>query len=189
MNIRKIASLFFIILFLFNVVGYRFLFDFMQQKINAQLEAGLDKNLYNESDLIELKLALNIPYQTSWSGFQRCDGEVQIGGIIYKYVKRRVLNDTLYLMCIPNTRKMHLENAKNKMVAKANGIAKHDNSQKSDKSSRSFSLKNVYDNFSFVYNLLTPDKNILHFLPAKDSPHLLSSPHVSPEQPPDFMEA
>lgn len=189
MNLRKIASLFFIILFLFNVIGYRLLFDFMQQKINAKLEAGLDNNLYNESDLIELKVALNIPYQTSWSGFQRCDGEIQIDGIIYKYVKRKVSNDTLYLMCIPNTRKMHLENAKNNLVAKANGFAKHDNSRKSDKSSGLFSLKNVYDNFSFVYTFLTSDKNISTFLPARDSADLLSSPHLFPEQPPDFMEA
>ncbi|HEY9341006.1 MAG TPA: hypothetical protein VIQ23_05465 [Hanamia sp.] len=186
---KKIASLFFIVLFLFNVVGYRFVIDFMQHKVNAQLEEGLDNNLYNESELVELKVPLNLPYQTSWAAFQRCDGEIQIDGILYKYVKQKVANDTLYLMCIPNTKKMHLETARNDLFAKANGIAQHDNSQKSDKAAGPQNPQSVYDDFSFVYNFLIPDENTRNFLPALDSPHLLSSPHMSPEQPPDFMEA
>ena len=164
----------------------------MQQKVNAQLETGLDNNLYNESELVELKVPLNLPYQTSWSAFQRCDGEIQIDGILYKYVKQKVANDTLYLMCIPNQKKMHLETTRNDLFAKANGIAQHDNSQKSNKAPAPLSLKNlqsVYDDFSFVYSFLTPDENTRNFLPALDSPHLLSSPHVSPEQPPDLMKA
>lgn len=190
MNLKKLASLFFIFLFLFNVVGYRFVFDFVQQKINTQLEAGLDNNLYDESELVELKLALNLPYQTSWTSFERCDGEIQIDGIIYKYVKQKVYNDTLYLLCIPNTQKMHLETTKNDLVAKANGIAQHDNSQNPDKTSGPASLKNpqsVYDDFSFEYSFLIPDNNSRNFLPALNSPHLLSATHTSPEQPPDFL--
>ncbi|MEO5650480.1 MAG: hypothetical protein ABIR03_11235, partial [Ginsengibacter sp.] len=90
------------------------------------------------------------------------------------------------------TQKMHLETARNDLFAKANGIAQHDNSQKSDKAAGPLSLKNlqsVYDDFSFVYSFLTPDENTRNFLPALDSSNLLSSPHLSREQPPDFMKA
>lgn len=189
MILKKIAALFFIVIFLFNVVGYRFALDFIQHKVNTQLEEGLDNHLYNESELVELKVPLNLPYQTSWAAFRRCDGEIQIGGTLYKYVKRKVANDTLYLMCIPNTQKMRLETVRNDLIAKANGIAQHDNSQKSDKAAGAQSPQSVYDDFSLVYSFLIPDENSCNFLPALDSPHLLSSPHTSPEQPPDFLES
>ncbi|HEX7457204.1 MAG TPA: hypothetical protein VF301_02115, partial [Ginsengibacter sp.] len=103
---KKVAALFFIALFLFNLFGYRLVVQYMQQKVSNQLEASLDKNLYSDAQLIELKVPMNLPYQTNWSAYQRYDGEIEVDGIMYKYVKRKVANDTLYLMCIPNTKKM-----------------------------------------------------------------------------------
>ena len=85
----------------------------MQQKTDKKLEARLDNHSYDESQLIELKIPINVAYQTTWTSYQRCDGEITIDGIMYKYVKRKLTNDTLYLMCIPNSAKMRLEVAKN----------------------------------------------------------------------------
>ena len=80
--------------------GYRFVADYMQQRSDKQLEAHLDKNNYKESELIELKVPIHLPYQTTWAEFERYDGEVELNGILYKYVKRKVVNDTLVLLCI-----------------------------------------------------------------------------------------
>src|SRR6185295_4704314 len=91
-----------------------------------QLEARLDKDHYNESELIELKVAIHLPYQTSWSHFERYDGEVQLNGILYKYVKRKVINDTLVLLCIPNQEKMNLQTAKNDFFKNTNDLANTD---------------------------------------------------------------
>ncbi len=74
-----------------------------------KLEKQLDANLYSEDDLIELKLAINLPYQTNSADYERYDGEVEYDGVIYKYVKRKVYNDTLYLKCLPNVNKMSQE--------------------------------------------------------------------------------
>ena len=120
---KKATALFFITLFLFNLFGYRLLVEYMQHKASDQLEAKLDKNLYDESQLIELKVPINLPYQTNWSAYQRFDGEIEIDGIMYKYVKRKVANDTLYVMCIPNTKKMRLETAKNDFFKLSNDFA------------------------------------------------------------------
>ena len=80
------------------------MYDFMQKQANNQLELALDNNVYDESELIVLKVAVHLPYQTSWSSYERYNGEIELNGIKYRYVKRKLANDTLYLKCIPNTK-------------------------------------------------------------------------------------
>lgn len=159
----------------------------MQHKVSDQLEARLDKNLYDDSQLIELKLPMDLPYQTNWSSYQRCDGEIQIKGMIYKYVKRKVANDTLYLMCIPNVKKTNLETAKNNFFGLSNDLMQNNNSKKSD-NSKTISLKSLqgeYDEYSFQLHPLFITDDASHVWHVIHSNNLLSSPHISPEQPPD----
>ena len=162
----------------------------MQQKASDQLEARLDKNLYDESQLIELKVPMNLPYQTNWSAYQRYDGEIEVEGIMYKYVKRKVANDTLYLMCTPNTKKMNLETAKNDFFKLSNDL-QNNNSKKSDNSKTiSFkSLQGEYDEYSFALNTLNINDDKMNSWSPTNSENLISSPHVSPEQPPDLLVA
>lgn len=163
----------------------------MEQKINNQLEASLDNNQFDDAQLVELKVPINLPYQTNWSDFQRCDGEIEIEGILYKYVKRKVANDTLYLMCIPNTKIMRLETVKNDLIKMSNGIMQNDNSQLPDniKNISFKQLQSVYDDHFFFYNLLAPSQEVQTFLLTQSSPNLFSSPHLSPDQPPDLLKA
>jgi len=189
--VKKVAALFFIALFLFNLFGYRLVVQYMQQKVSNQLEASLDKNLYSDAQLIELKVPMNLPYQTNWSAYQRYDGEIEVDGIMYKYVKRKVANDTLYLMCIPNTKKMSLETAKNDFFKLSNDLMQNNNSKKSD-NSKAISFKNLqgeYDEYSFELNTQFAFENIHNFRLLTGPVNLLSSPHISPEQPPDTLGA
>ncbi|MEO8413757.1 MAG: hypothetical protein ABI472_08865 [Ginsengibacter sp.] len=188
---KKITALFFITLFLFNLFGYRLVVEYMQQKLSDQLEARLDKNLYNDSQLIELKVPMHLPYQTNWSHYERYDGEIEIDGMLYKYVKRKVTNDTLYVMCIPNTKKMHLETAKDDFFRLTNDLMQNDHSKKSD-NSKTINFKNLqgeYDEYSFMLNTIIPGESIQSFLQTGDSQKLPYSPHISPEQPPDIIGA
>jgi len=189
--LKKITALFFIALFLFNLFGYRLVVEYMQQKVSDQLEARLDKDLYSDSQLVELKVPIHLPYQTNWAEYQRYDGEIEVEGIIYKYVKRKVADDTLYLMCIPNTKKMHLETAKNDYFRLSNDITQNNNSKKSgDSKTISFkSLQGEYDEYSFQLNTLFDVDNCGKFWPLIRSKKLLSSPNISPEQPPDLLGA
>ncbi|MEP6949742.1 MAG: hypothetical protein ABI863_10730 [Ginsengibacter sp.] len=187
---KKITALFFLTLFLFNLFGYRFVFDYMQQKLNEQLEVRLDNNTYDESQLVELKIPIHLPYQTSWSSYQRYNGEIEINGILYKYVKRKVSNDTLFVMCIANTKKMHLETAKDDFFKISNDLMQNNNSKKSDNSKSAFkNLQGEYDRYSFVLNTISPGCSQQNcWLPISPK-NLLSSPHISPEQPPDLRTA
>ncbi len=188
--VKKAAALFFITLFLFNLFGYRLVVEYMQQRVSSQLDARLDNNEYSESQLIELKLPINLPYQTNWSDYQRCNGEIQLNGMIYTYVKRKVANDTLYLMCIPNVQKTHWETAKNEFFQLSNGLMQNSGSKKSDNSKISFkSLQGDYDEYLFAVNATNNGLSSGNFYPAANSDKLLSSPHISPEQPPDVVAA
>lgn len=187
---KKITALFFLALFLFNLFGYRVAVNLMQQKANDQLEVTLDNNAYDESQLVELKIPMHVPYQTTWASYQRYNGEIEINGILYKYVKRKVANDTLFLMCIANTKKMHLETAKDDFFKLSNDLAQNNSSKKSDNSKSAFkNLQNEYDQYSFELNTFLPVSNQHNSWLLKPSQHLLSSPHVSPEQPPDVLDA
>lgn len=163
----------------------------MQQKASDQLEVRLDKSLYDQSQLIELKVPMNLPYQTNWSAYQRFDGEIEVDGILYKYVKRKVANDTLYLMCVPNTKKMRLETAKNEFFRLSNDLMQNNSSKKSS-DSKTISFKNLqgdYDEYSFALNTFNPYDSNMNSWPYKNSDNLTSSPHISPEQPPDLLGA
>lgn len=61
--------------------------------------ASLDKNEYNENELVQIKCVLNAPYIINDIKYERCDGQIEVNGIQYNYVKRMVRNDTLYMYC------------------------------------------------------------------------------------------
>ena len=74
---------------------------------------ALDNNNYNEGSLTQIKFALNMPYMIADKSYERCDGQVELNGVQYNYVKRMVKNDTLYLYCIPNDQKTKISDTKN----------------------------------------------------------------------------
>ena len=187
---KKIVSALLIFLLLFNWFGYNLVVNYLQQKSDIHLEALLDNNEYNDAQLIELKVPTHLPYQTSWASFERYDGEVEMNGILYKYVKRKVANDTLYLMCIPNTKKMNLETARDDFFKNTNDVSQNNNSKKSDNSKSSFkNLLSEYDGYSFILNLNVSDRPSDNFHHTTQVNNVLSAPHISPEQPPDIISA
>ena len=110
--VRKPAAIFLLLVLLFNIVGYRVWFYYAEKKSDSRMEALLNKNQYDEDDLVLLKVPLNMPYQIEQTQFERVDGEVTLNGRIYKYVKRRVSQGNLLLLCLPDTHKMSLKKAK-----------------------------------------------------------------------------
>jgi hypothetical protein len=120
--LKRIAAILFMGIFFFNWCGYRLLTDYLEQQANVQLEAQLDRSNYDESQLIEIKVPLNMPYQTSSTDFERVDGEIEIAGIHYKYVKRRIDKGQLVLLCLPNQTKMQLQSARNDFFQLVNDL-------------------------------------------------------------------
>ena len=152
--LRKSAAISLIALLLFNWYGYRFVTNYLQNKAVSQLEARLDSKNYDESQLIEIKVELNIPYQYSWSNFERHSGEIELNGRIYAYVERKVEDGYLILKCIPNTQKQNIKNADNILFTANNGLdQEHNGKNNSPLNSLFKNMLSDYDNHQQSYNL------------------------------------
>jgi len=158
----------------------------MQQKADKQLETSLDNGSYNEEDLITIKIPLSNPYQLNHPDFERVDGEINVKGVIYKYVKRKISDGELVLRCLPDKNKMRLQNAKNDFFKVTNGLAQH--------SSKDTPSKNA--GFKMMDNDYVQSRSEYAYVPfliqyshtgSCTAPALLSAPHISPEQPPDTV--
>ena len=111
-----------LVIHVFNMGGYRIVFDQLEKNVSVELVQQLDKEEYRDDQLIEMKVPLPMPYQTNWADFERYNGEIEISGVHYNYVKRKVYNDTLILLCIPNQGKMKLNSAKEQFFSLVNDI-------------------------------------------------------------------
>lgn len=151
--LKKIAAILLLSVLLFNIVGYRFLFNYFEQKSIATLEKKIDAFAYNESELNEIAIPLNMPYYSDKS-VENIYGEVEINGQHYQYVKRKIENNILHIWCLANTEKNNLTAAKND-VAKSNSQNNHTNSNQKQSivikllqteflSSQTYSFANTY---------------------------------------------
>jgi hypothetical protein len=120
--VNRPVAIILLLIHIFNVGGYRFVFDKLEKDASVQLIDKLDNDEYSDDQLIEMKVPLPMPYQTNWSSFERYNGEIQIEGVHYNYVKRKVWNDTLILLCIPNHDKMQLNSAKEQFFSLVNDL-------------------------------------------------------------------
>lgn len=120
--IKRLTAILLIALLAFNWYGYRLLTNYLQHEASAQLQSKLDNNDYDASDLVELRVPLNMPYITDWHDFETYEGETQINGVHYKYVKRKVENGELVLLCIPNQQKTELQTAQHDFFKMVNDL-------------------------------------------------------------------
>jgi hypothetical protein len=186
--LKKLASILMTGILLFNWCGYRLLNTWMENRADRQLEARLDNNSYDESQLISIKVpSTHLSYYNSSSEFERVDGQIEVGGIQYKYVKRRLFNDSLELLCIPNQTAMRLHSAKNEFFKLVNDLQ-----QQNGQGKKSGSHPGGSRNFSPLDFYAVTDPFILNDLYFTTLPatiqvaESISSSHAHPaEQPPD----
>ena len=113
---KQLSAILFLSILLFNFYGYSLMIDCMQNRQAAILESKLDKQQYNDDELISIKTPLNLPYYTSSQTYERAYGSLEVNGTVYEYVKRRVNHDTLELLCLPNKVKTNFRLVKNEFV-------------------------------------------------------------------------
>lgn len=109
---RQIAAILLLGIFSFNLFGYRIVATYMEKRADKKMELAIDGDAYKENELVSIKMPVNLPYYTNSQQFTRVDGEVEIEGVHYKYVKRRIFNDSLEMLCIPDAGKMKIQAVK-----------------------------------------------------------------------------
>jgi hypothetical protein len=120
--LKKITAICFLAVLAFNCVGYRFVFDYLERRSSNQLDTELDEGNYNENALISIKTAISVPYGylNKSTEFERWNGEIEIEGVKYHYVKRSFFNDSIELLCIPNLTATQVKNAKTEFLKSVN---------------------------------------------------------------------
>ena len=137
---KKTAAIMVLGILLFNWCGYQVLTAYLENRANAQLQTKLDSNNYKESELISVKVPVqNLSYYNSSTQFERVEGQIEIHGLQYSYVKRRLFNDSIEMLCIPNRSAIHLKNAKNDFFKLVNDIQRPGQDKKAD----SHTFKNI----------------------------------------------
>jgi hypothetical protein len=183
--LKRVAAILLSGILFFNWYGYQLLTTYLQNKADRGLEASLDRNGYDESQLLSVRVTLTaLSYYNSSTGFERVDGQIEIGGVQYKYVKRRIFKDSLELLCIPNEASMGLQTAKNDFFRLVNDLQQQ--------TAQGKKVPGAYKGFSkdycqIAYNDLLPGVQKAPVIERYryNAGHLPSRYVPTPENPPD----
>lgn len=166
-------------IFLFNTIGYKAIFFYLEQEADVRIAAKIRTLDELDQQLITVKIPINLPYQTDWREFESVDGEMTFKGKTYKYVKRKVLRDTLILLCIDHKEKSQLQKSSADYFKKVNDLTSETNKKPVLKQSKtdyyqkavSFSPSNlVAVNLHQSYFKYTPRISYGHLQKVKTPP-------------------
>jgi len=128
----------FLALLLFNFVGYRLLLFYAQSRSDRMLTVAVEKGDYDSTDLVTISIPLNVPYLSDWTDFQRVDGEIEVGGKVYRYVRRKIFNGQLILQCLPDENKTQLQAAGKDFFKSVNDLSSAPAGKKQNKAPSTF---------------------------------------------------
>ncbi|MEO5599502.1 MAG: hypothetical protein ABIR06_01110 [Cyclobacteriaceae bacterium] len=119
---KKVLSILLLAIFLFNVGGYYIVFWGLRVKADQLLTERLDANEYKSNETIEIKIPVRLPYPIQQQEFERIDGKFEHNGEVFKLVKHKLENDTVYIVCIRDHRIEHLESTLTDYVNASNAL-------------------------------------------------------------------
>jgi len=119
----------------FNWYGYQLLTQYWQERADSKLQARLDRNEYADDQLVSVKIpTTSISYSninnSATGTFERVDGQIDVHGVRYQYVKRRITGDAIELLCIPNETAVKLQQVKNDFFRQANDLQQQNQGKK-----------------------------------------------------------
>jgi hypothetical protein len=134
--LKRLLSIFFLTIFLFNVGGYYVVFWGLQYQTERVVQKQLENGTYAGSTEVTLSIPLSLPYPIYEKGFTRVYGKFEYEGIHYKLVKQKIQDDKLIVVCVKDEKSTELSNT-------LSSIAKAAHNQKSSKKALSLLAKLV----------------------------------------------
>ena len=129
---------------LFNLCGYLLFYAYLEERFRHQLLLRLDVNNYDETALICKKVpAEHHVYYHHSIRFERYSGKIEICGETYTYVKCRLYNDSIEIVCITKQRAIELQRTKNDFFKLVNDLKTSGKDKKSD----TYSCKTLFGDF------------------------------------------
>jgi hypothetical protein len=181
--LKKPIAILLLAIYLFNLSGYSLVFHYFIRQSEQKFAEQLDENKYRDAELVEISIPFNLPYTQNSNQFETLDGSVELNGVLYNYVKRRIYNDTLYIMCLPNQQRTQLIKEKSKYAGEVNDFSstKKEKESTAKKAGPSAEYNNTIPQYRFILPCTTgiqQNNNFTFFFPA--------AAIDIPEHPPQF---
>lgn len=175
---KKLFAITLLVLFVFQFVGYYFIYVGLRYQAKSELMARLDTRDYSSEETVTLKIPFTLPYWADSRGYERVNGEFQYQGQFYHLVEQKLEKDTLYVVCIKNASESRLHEAMTDYVKLTNDIPA--SSQKNVKLFGSMMKDYVKGNSAEILNIQQGWSQATTF--GNPSVHILSisSPVFSP---------
>jgi len=123
MLFRKIATILLLSFLFFNWVGYWLFISWVESHEETLLESRLEDGRYDRSQLILVKISADhLPYSNASTSFDREGGKVDIGNLHYRYVGKRLFNDSVEFLCLPDREASRFQNVKNSLLSLVNDL-------------------------------------------------------------------
>jgi hypothetical protein len=120
--VKKAFAITLLVLFVFQFVGYYFIYVGLRYHAKSELLSRLDAKDYSSEETITLRIPFTLPYWMDSRGYERVNGEFQYQGEFYHLVEQKLEKDTLYVVCIKDANETRLHGAMADYVKLTNDI-------------------------------------------------------------------
>lgn len=114
---RKLVAIYLIITLLYNFAGPLIIRQYLAYRTEKHFNEQTSKGLYYLGDLTEVVIPVELPGIADWVDYEDISGQIQFQNNRYNYVKMKLTQHAMYLLCVPNYEETRL-NSQNIISAK-----------------------------------------------------------------------
>lgn len=119
---KKAFSITLLALFLFQFVGYYFVYMGLRYQVKSEMLVRLDAGNYSKEETLTLKIPFTLPYWMDSREYERVNGEFQYQGEFYQLIEQKLEKDTLYVICIRDVQEKKLHEVMTDYVKLTNDL-------------------------------------------------------------------
>lgn len=114
---KRLIAILLLNVHLFNLGGYNLAFQYFIHRSEVQIVKEIYENKVDATKLVEIKIPAHMPNIKSWDNYVSDQGQLQLKGVYYNYLRYKITRDTMSFICIANAVKTRLVSA-NLIIAK-----------------------------------------------------------------------
>jgi hypothetical protein len=119
---KRLLVISLIFVHLLNVIGYAIIAR-IEHTNNAEMDFALDQDEFSGSEAITLRIPATMPYPVvQHNSYERVQGTFNFEGNVYRLVRRKHYNDTLYVVCVKDKKSTIIASTINELTASFAGI-------------------------------------------------------------------
>lgn len=101
---RKHVTVLFLILMVLSSIGYYPFLSLVKQQASLRTKNRIENNPHDLGANMIIKVPFSYPYGAHDEHYQPASGEIMYKDTVYQLVRQRVYEDTLYIVCMRDTR-------------------------------------------------------------------------------------